>query len=74
MFLVFLKSKVLLWNINKKCNAIKVYIEIPSLAPSIMDRSMASSRPMQIYTCAGILVLRFKWSAMQNYCNANVIV
>ena len=46
----FLKLKLRVWNISKRMFAIKVYVEIPSLLPSIMGRSMASTIPMQRYS------------------------
>ena len=33
---------------------IKIYVKIPSLVPSILDRSMASTKPMNIYMGVGV--------------------
>ena len=54
----FSKWKVHLWNISKKkFIAIKIYVKIPSVLPSILGGSTASTRLVHTYMSVGFLLL-----------------
>ena len=59
-YIFFPKLKVLclvwpeIYKEKKYSVAIKIYVEIPGLMSSILDRSMGSTKPMNIYIGVGV--------------------
>ena len=71
--LFFPKLKVLILNIYMKeiSVAITICVKIPSLLPSILDRSVAFAKPMNIYIGVGITVFPITCHLEKRQCECN---
>ena len=73
--LFFPKLKVYVWNIQiiDTNIVIKMYVKIPSLLSSILDRSMTYAKPMNIYMGVGVTAFPITCHVQENG-KANVTI
>ena len=51
----------------------QIYVKIPSLLPSILDRGMASTEPMNIYISVGVTAFPITCQVKKRQCECNNI-